>query len=116
MCGVVTAPVVLPVLKPERLESYMHAIHLKPVLMERHREPRILGARIIQATEPEHREVEEPAAAGMYRVGMRVVHPMFGVGTVRMCDRSGKDEKLVVHFQRAGVKKLVARFARLEIV
>jgi DNA helicase-2/ATP-dependent DNA helicase PcrA len=47
---------------------------------------------------------------------MRVVHPMFGVGTVRVCDRSGKDEKLVVHFQRAGVKKLVARFARLEIV
>jgi hypothetical protein len=41
---------------------------------------------------------------------------MFGVGTVRLCDRSGTDEKLVVHFQRAGVKKLVARFARLEIV
>jgi len=39
--GVVTAPVVLPVLEPERLESYMHAIHLKPVLMERHREPRL---------------------------------------------------------------------------
>jgi len=45
-----------------------------------------------------------------------VVHPMFGVGTVRKCDQSGKDEKLVVHFQRAGIKKLVARYARLEIV
>jgi len=51
-----------------------------------------------------------------YRVGMKVVHPMFGVGTVRKCDQSGKDEKLVVHFQRAGIKKLVARYARLEIV
>jgi len=61
-------------------------------------------------------EPREETSAGMYRVGMRVVHPMFGVGTVRVCDRSGKDEKLVVHFQRAGVKKLVARFARLEIV
>jgi len=55
-------------------------------------------------------------AAGRYRVGMKVVHPMFGVGTVRKCDASGDDEKLVVQFQRAGLKKLVARFARLEIV
>jgi DNA helicase-2/ATP-dependent DNA helicase PcrA len=53
--------------------------------------------------------------ASIYRVGMRVVHPMFGVGTVRKCDHSGKDEKLVVHFQRVGIKKLVARYARLEI-
>jgi hypothetical protein len=61
-------------------------------------------------------EPREETSAGTERVGMRVVHPMFGVGTVRVCDRSGKDEKLVVHFQRAGVKKLVARFARHEIV
>jgi DNA helicase-2/ATP-dependent DNA helicase PcrA len=60
--------------------------------------------------------ISEPETFGRYRVGMRVVHPMFGVGTVRVCDRSGNDEKLVVHFNRAGVKKLVARFARLEIV
>jgi DNA helicase-2/ATP-dependent DNA helicase PcrA len=47
---------------------------------------------------------------------MKVVHPMFGVGTVKKCDASGDDEKVVVQFQRAGVKKLVARFARLQIV
>ena len=60
----------------------------------------------------------EPSAkpSGGYRVGMRVVHPMFGPGTVRKCDGSGEDVKLVVQFQRAGVKKLVARFARLEII
>jgi len=56
------------------------------------------------------------AAGGTYTVGMKVVHPMFGVGTVKKCDTSGDDEKLVVQFQRAGVKKLVARFARLQIV
>ena len=60
--------------------------------------------------------VEAETPAGKYRIGMKVVHPMFGVGTVKKCDHSGKDEKLVVQFQRAGVKKLVARFARLEIV
>jgi DNA helicase-2/ATP-dependent DNA helicase PcrA len=56
------------------------------------------------------------AEAGVYAVGMKVVHPMFGVGTVKKCDRSGEDEKVVVQFQRAGVKKLVTRFARLQIV
>jgi DNA helicase-2/ATP-dependent DNA helicase PcrA len=82
---------------------------------ERHREPRILDAPVIQTADV-HLHAENTDTAGKYRVGMRVVHPMFGVGTVRACDRSGKDEKLVVHFQRAGIKKLVARFARLEIV
>jgi len=56
------------------------------------------------------------APQGTYAPGMRVVHPMFGVGTVKTCDASGDDEKVVVQFQRAGIKKLVARFARLEIV
>jgi DNA helicase-2/ATP-dependent DNA helicase PcrA len=53
---------------------------------------------------------------GTFRVGMKVAHPMFGVGTVRKCDTSGSDEKVVVNFQRVGMKKLVARYARLEIV
>jgi DNA helicase-2/ATP-dependent DNA helicase PcrA len=57
---------------------------------------------------------EDPSAT--YRKGMRVVHPMFGIGTVRKCEKTGDDEKLVVQFQRGGMKKLVARFARLEIV
>jgi len=63
-------------------------------------------------------KVSEPAevAVGTYAIGMKVVHPMFGVGTVKKCDTSGDDEKVVVQFQRAGVKKLVARFARLQIV
>lgn len=64
---------------------------------------------------PTAREPVE-AEAGTYAVGMKVVHPMFGVGTVKRCDASGNDEKVVVQFQRAGVKKLVARFARLQIV
>ncbi|HYB98320.1 MAG TPA: UvrD-helicase domain-containing protein [Candidatus Limnocylindrales bacterium] len=57
-----------------------------------------------------------PQSAGRYKPGMRVVHPMFGVGTVRESDGSGEAEKLIVQFQRFGVKKLVAHLARLEIV
>ena len=54
--------------------------------------------------------------SGRYRPGMRVVHPMFGAGTVRECDGIGESEKLIVQFQRFGLKKLVAHLARLEIL
>lgn len=58
-----------------------------------------------------------PAKSGSaYRPGMKVVHPMFGTGTVRQSDGSGESEKLIVQFQRFGMKKLVAHLARLEVV
>ncbi len=60
---------------------------------------------------------ETRAADGRtYRVGMRVMHPMFGEGTIRACERAGDDAKLVVQFRRAGTKKLVARYARLQTI
>jgi DNA helicase-2/ATP-dependent DNA helicase PcrA len=52
----------------------------------------------------------------LYKPGMRVVHPMFGTGTVRESDGIGESEKLIVQFQRFGLKKLVAHLSRLEIV
>jgi len=41
---------------------------------------------------------------------------MFGEGTIRACERAGDDAKLVVQFRRAGTKKLVARYARLQTI
>ena len=41
---------------------------------------------------------------------------MFGAGTVRESDGTGENEKLIVQFQRFGMKKLVAHLARLEIL
>jgi DNA helicase-2/ATP-dependent DNA helicase PcrA len=67
-------------------------------------------------TDPELTATAYTSPNATYTPGMRVVHPMFGVGTVKKCDASGEDEKVVVQFQRAGIKKLVARFARLQIV
>ncbi len=68
------------------------------------------------ATDPDDERPVYGAQSGTYAPGMKVVHPMFGVGTVKKCDASGEDEKIVVQFQRAGIKKLVARFAKLQIV
>ena len=50
------------------------------------------------------------------RPGVRVRHPLFGVGTVLRRDGGGEDLKLTVSFPGVGAKKLVARFAGLELV
>jgi DNA helicase-2/ATP-dependent DNA helicase PcrA len=49
-------------------------------------------------------------------VGTRVRHPKFGSGVVRRCEGDGARAKLTVQFDNAGVKKLIAGFAPLEVV
>jgi len=53
---------------------------------------------------------------GRLRTGTRVRHPTFGVGIVRRSEGRGDAEKVSVQFSRAGLKKLIRRFASLEIV
>ncbi len=50
------------------------------------------------------------------RAGARVRHPLFGVGTVVRREGSGEDLKLTVAFAGAGPKRLLARFAGLEVL
>jgi DNA helicase-2/ATP-dependent DNA helicase PcrA len=50
------------------------------------------------------------------RPGVRVRHPLFGVGTVLRREGSGHDLKVMVSFPGVGAKKLVARFAGLELL
>jgi len=58
-----------------------------------------------------------PAApVGGLRPGVRVRHPLFGMGTVLRADGAGEDLKLTVSFAGIGAKRLVARYAGLEIV
>jgi DNA helicase II / ATP-dependent DNA helicase PcrA len=59
-----------------------------------------------------------PAAAGLGEIkpGARVRHPLFGVGTVVRREGAGDDLKLTVSFLGIGAKRLVARFAGLELL
>jgi DNA helicase-2/ATP-dependent DNA helicase PcrA len=50
-----------------------------------------------------------------FRPGVRVRHPLFGVGTVLRRDGDGEELKLTVSFAGVGAKKLVARYAGLEL-
>jgi DNA helicase-2/ATP-dependent DNA helicase PcrA len=58
-------------------------------------------------------EEEDQSAAGI-RLGMRVRHRQFGVGTVMNVEDQGDDLKVTVRFAAVGVKKLLARYAGLE--
>lgn len=49
------------------------------------------------------------------RVGMRVEHERFGLGTVQQLEDSGVDAKAIVLFDNAGTKRLFLRFARLNV-
>ena len=58
---------------------------------------------------------ETQEIAGL-RIGTQVRHAEFGVGTVRALEGRGERAKAVVQFTRGGIKKLMLRFAPLEIV
>ena len=56
------------------------------------------------------------AAERGIRKGSRVEHPVLGAGVVLATEGSGDQEKITVFFQKAGKKKLVAKYANLELV
>jgi len=51
-----------------------------------------------------------------FRTGQEVKHPTFGDGIVVESQVSGSDEMVVVAFTEAGIKKLLASLAKLEII
>jgi DNA helicase-2/ATP-dependent DNA helicase PcrA len=55
-------------------------------------------------------------AARELRKGSRVRHPTLGEGVVLELEGSGDEGKITVYFQRAGKRKLVARYASLELL
>jgi len=61
-----------------------------------------------------YEDEDQSSAAGGFRLGMRVRHAQFGVGTILGIDGVGEDIKLAVRFISVGTKRLVARFAKLE--
>jgi ATP-dependent DNA helicase UvrD/PcrA len=58
-------------------------------------------------------ESEDQSASGV-RTGMRVRHAQFGVGNVIAVEEHNDDMKVTVRFNSVGVKKLLAKYAKLE--
>ena len=60
--------------------------------------------------------VLEPDSPSDFKTGTRVLHPVFGQGQIQQVSGSPNNPRLVVHFQQAGRKSLLARYAKLEIL
>jgi DNA helicase-2/ATP-dependent DNA helicase PcrA len=71
------------------------------------------GGRVKEDSPKYSYEDEDQSATGL-RVGMRVKHAQFGVGTVLAVEEHTDDYKVTVRFNSVGQKKLLARFAKLE--
>jgi DNA helicase-2/ATP-dependent DNA helicase PcrA len=48
-------------------------------------------------------------------IGTRVRHPQYGIGTILAVEGEGEDRKLTVSFQDYGAKKLLERYANLQL-
>jgi hypothetical protein len=54
--------------------------------------------------------------AGTWTLGTRVKHSKYGYGTILRTEGSGEDLKLTVSFISHGLKKMIAKYAELEVV
>ncbi|MEM9777584.1 MAG: hypothetical protein AAF902_23605, partial [Chloroflexota bacterium] len=65
-----------------------------------------------RSTRPERPKADKTEAE--FSTGDRVMHPKFGQGIVMDSKLTGADEEVTIAFTGAGVKRLVASFAKLE--
>jgi len=53
---------------------------------------------------------------GKYKEKQRIYHKKFGEGTINKIEKEGEDLKVDISFDKVGNKRLMARFAELEII
>ena len=51
-----------------------------------------------------------------YKEGTRIFHKKFGEGTINFVEEEGNDLKVDINFDKVGHKRLMAKFAGLEII
>jgi DNA helicase II / ATP-dependent DNA helicase PcrA len=71
------------------------------------------AARSAERTYAPEDEDQSQHASGL-KLGMRVRHPQFGIGTVLGIEDHADDLKVTVRFAAVGVKRLLAKYAKLE--
>lgn len=58
----------------------------------------------------------EAVDLSQYKAGVRVFHKKFGEGTINQVEPEGEDLKVDINFDKAGHKRLMAKFAKLEVI
>ena len=59
---------------------------------------------------------KEEVNLSQYETGVRVFHKKFGEGTINLVEPEGEDLKVDINFDKVGHKRLMAKFANLEII
>ena len=73
------------------------------------------GTGRVRETEGAYKYEDDDQSAPGIRPGARVRHPQFGVGSVISVEEHNDDLKITVRFNTVGVKKLLAKYAKLEL-
>ena len=63
-----------------------------------------------------NKRANEGADISKYKEGQRIYHKKFGEGTINKIEEEDEDYKLDISFDKAGHKRLMAKFANLEII
>ncbi len=61
-------------------------------------------------------EAKKEVDINMYKSGQRVYHKKFGEGTINKVEKEGDDLKVDICFDKVGNKRLMAKFAGLQII
>ncbi|TNE71191.1 hypothetical protein EP331_10110 [bacterium] len=79
-------------------------------------EPRGKSSLFSSSASSNSRVVYDDSQEQDFRVGVNVLHPKFGKGKIVQTEGSGENAKVTVYFQTAGQKKLLLRFAKLQLL
>ena len=61
-------------------------------------------------------KTEENIDLSIYKAGITVYHKKFGEGVINSVEQEGEDLKLDIHFEKVGHKRLMAKYANLEVI
>lgn len=62
------------------------------------------------------KESENQVDLSKFRAGVTVYHKKFGEGVINSAEQEGEDLKLDINFEKVGHKRLMAKYANLEIM
>ena len=63
-----------------------------------------------------NKKTETTVDLSKYKAGVRVFHKKFGEGIINYVEKEGEDLKVDINFDKVGHKRLMAKFANLEII
>ena len=63
-----------------------------------------------------NKKSQEPVDLTQYKSGVKVYHKRFGEGTINYVEAEGDDLKVDINFEKAGHKRLMAKYANLEVI